>query len=168
MNGIDPKQLREYVVRPVLRHLEERGEIPHTLVAEQLLIGTAAQESAGGRYLHQLGGGPAVGIFQMEPATHEDIWQNYLSARPRLAASIEELNLPTFYPGCDAREMAGNLYYAAAMTRIFYRRIPSPLPVAGDINAIARYWKQYYNTRYGRGTAAEFIRHFPTSILEDA
>jgi len=40
-------------------------------VAVKLLLGTAAQESRFGTFLHQLGGGPAKGAFQMEPATFE-------------------------------------------------------------------------------------------------
>lgn len=44
--------------------------------AVNLLLGTAAQESAFGTYLRQIGGGPARGVFQMAPATAKDIWEN--------------------------------------------------------------------------------------------
>ena len=47
--------------------------------AENLLMGTAAQESALGEYIRQLGNGPALGIFQMEPETFDDIVRNYLA-----------------------------------------------------------------------------------------
>ena len=33
----------------------------------ELLMGTCAQESTMGKYRKQLGNGPALGIFQMEP-----------------------------------------------------------------------------------------------------
>ena len=39
--------------------------------AEELLMLTAACESNLGHYFKQLGGGPALGIFQVEPATYD-------------------------------------------------------------------------------------------------
>lgn len=151
---IDPIQMRDYIVRPVLRHLEP--EIPYTLAAEQLLLGTAAQESRLG-YLHQLGRGPAVGIWQMEPFTHDDLWRTtLLGASNPLARKVRTLELPDWY-GNDAKEMAGNLYYACAMARVFYRRIQAPLPPVFDARAMGDYWKKYYNTVHGKGTVDEFI-----------
>ncbi|KAF0118141.1 MAG: hypothetical protein FD149_866 [Rhodospirillaceae bacterium] len=69
------------VIRPTLLHLGL-----HSPAAEALLLGTAIQESRLGTYLRQTGGGPALGVYQMEPATHEDIWTNFLAYRPDLAA----------------------------------------------------------------------------------
>ena len=60
---IDINQFREEVVRPVLQDLKM-----YSPVAENLIMGTAAQES-GFTYIKQLGGGPALGMFQVEPAT---------------------------------------------------------------------------------------------------
>lgn len=54
-----------YVVRPVLRVMSAWSQ-----PAEDLVMGTAAQESRL-TYLRQLGGGPALGLWQMEPATHD-------------------------------------------------------------------------------------------------
>ena len=48
----------------------------HSDNAVNLLMGTAAQESHLGKYRKQIGGGPALGIFQMEPATFNDIVNN--------------------------------------------------------------------------------------------
>src|SRR5258708_26545125 len=38
----------------------------------------------------QLGGGPAVGLFQMEPTTHDDCWTNFLNFRPVLAGKVKQ------------------------------------------------------------------------------
>lgn len=152
---IDPVQLRDCVVRPVLEHLAP--EIPYSLAAEQLLLGTAAQESRM-TYLKQLGKGPAVGIWQMEPFTHDDLWRTtLLGASNPLAIKVRQLELPNWWAK-DAREMVGNLFYACAMARVFYRRIQAPLPAAGDVPAMAAYWKRYYNTAHGKGTVEEFCR----------
>lgn len=154
---IDAIQLRNYVVRPVLMHLAT--EIPYSRAAEHLLLGTAAQESHG-EYLHQLGKGPAVGLWQMEPFTHDDLWKTILSANKALAVKVDALELPGFLGNNDAREMAGNMYYACAMCRVFYRRIRAPLPNAGNVADMAYYWKRYYNTLHGKGTEAEFVRNW--------
>src|SRR5260221_162978 len=53
----------------------------------ELLLGTALQES-GLTYRVQLGGGPARGLFQMEPNTHDDIWDNFLKYRVPLATAV--------------------------------------------------------------------------------
>ena len=57
--------------------------------ARELLLGTALQET-GLRNIQQVGG-PALGYFQMEPATHDDIWENFLAYRPDLAARVKAL-----------------------------------------------------------------------------
>lgn len=150
---INALQLRREIVRPVLEHLWLWSQ-----AAENLVMGTAAQESRMGTYLKQIAG-PAVGIFQMEPFTHDDLWKTILKNQPQLAERVRQVELPGWYQD-DAREMAGNLYYAAAMCRVFYRRIKEPLPDADDIPGLARYWKRYYNTHMGKGTEVEFIRNY--------
>ena len=121
-----------------------------------LLLGTAAQESGFGTYLRQMGG-PALGVFQMEPATEKDIWINYLRHREDLCSKII---VTTGVASPDEMQLAGNLLYQIAMCRIHYRRVREPLPEAGDIPGLARYWKQHYNTPTGRGTEAEFIANY--------
>lgn len=144
-------QFIKHVIRPTLEHLDMGGR-----AAEELLVGTALQESRL-TYLHQLGGGPARGVFQMEPATHNDIWQHYLSYKPDMVEKIRGLTLAAF-PG--PQEMEGNMYYAAAMCRVHYRRVPKALPAAGDLEAQADYWKEYYNTHLGAGTVEEYIENY--------
>lgn len=150
---IDAKQLRELVIRPVLEHLNL-----YSPVAENLIAGTAAQES-GLRYLHQMGRGPAVGLWQMEPATHDDLWTNYLRYNQKLSQLVHDLELPAWAAG--ASEMAGNMYYAAAMCRVHYKRVKAPLPAdPNDVWAIAQYWKSYYNTPLGKGKVEEFVLNY--------
>lgn len=151
---IKHEHLREYVIRPVLHHLGLYSE-----AAEELLVLTAAVESQGGQYLHQLGKGPAVGIYQMEPATHDSLWANYLRYRHDLADKVHELELPSFY-GDDAREMAGNLYYATAMARVFYLSKPGAIPKAADVRGLAAYWKIYFNTHLGAGTVEKAVQAY--------
>ncbi|MDW3204554.1 MAG: hypothetical protein R8L07_03345 [Alphaproteobacteria bacterium] len=164
-SGIHPVHLRDHVIRPVLTYLERKtGRTGWTGPApERLLIGTALAESRGGHWLVQLGRGPARGIFQMEPATHDDIWKNWLAFRPKEGEAVEDLRavvVPTAHlkqdGACQADEMVWNLAYAAALARIRYRRVPDALPSANDLDGLGRYWKQHYNTPAGKGRAEEF------------
>lgn len=151
--GMDIDQIRFRVVRPTLLDLGK-----WTPSAENLVLGTAIQESRL-RYIVQLLGGPAKGICQMEPATHNDIWVNYLSHNTELMIAVRNI------VGCavgtpPSQKMEGNLYYAVAMCRIHYLRVPHAIPAANDALALASYWKQFYNTPKGKGTVEEAVEAF--------
>ncbi len=143
---------RELIVRPTLSSLGL-----HSAEAEELLVATALHESAGLRWLAQRGGGPAKGVFQIEPATHDDIWESFLRFRPRLAANVAALAAPR---PSRHDQLATNLAYGCAMARVHYLRVPEPLPAADDLHGLAAYWKAHYNTARGAGTVAAFIRDY--------
>jgi len=123
--------------------------------ATQLLLGTAAQESAFGTYLTQLGGGPAKGPFQMEPETERCIWENYLKHRFDLRTQII---IETGVTRPDPLSMETNLLYSITMARVHYLRKPGAIPK--DIYDQAEYWKRYYNTAGGRGTTEEYVKNY--------
>lgn len=75
---MDIRQFRDFIVRPALQQINA-----WTLNVEQLVMATAMAES-GVFFIHQIGRGPARGFFQMEPVTHDDIWERYLSRQPGL------------------------------------------------------------------------------------
>lgn len=144
---IDPRQFRLLCIRPALAPIGL-----WSLAAERLLLATALAES-GLRDLVQSGGGPARGLYQMEPATHDDIWNNYLHFRDRLQADARALCAGA--PGIG--QMVWNLQYASLMARLVYWRRPEPLPPADDIEGHAAYWLAHYNTIEGKGTRAHFL-----------
>jgi hypothetical protein len=139
------KELIQYVLTSDLQRL-------NTQSAVQILLGTAAQESRFGYYLKQLGTGPALGIFQMEPFTFHDL-QVRFSGRFPVIVDYEE------------KELRYNLRTAIVMARIKYYSCPGNLPDADDIEGMAKYWKQYYNTPLGKGTTAEFIKNYKEYVL---
>ena len=156
---IDPQQLLEFVIRPVLHDLG-LWSVP----AEQLVLGTACKESECGRWLKQLGGGPALGIYQMEPETHDDIWNNYLDYHDNLANSIKQWANETSKRDF-VEELAWNLGYATALCRVHYLRVPSPIP--DYLLGQAQYWKQHYNTTRGKGTVNEYIASWEKFVPHD-
>src|SRR5262250_452038 len=74
-------------IRPALTSLTAGG-----VAVEQLLLVTAIQESPVNTLIHrqQLGGGPALGLFQMETATHDECWNNYLKFRKELGEKVKQ------------------------------------------------------------------------------
>lgn len=146
--GINPDHLRRLIIT-VLQAIDLHSE-----AAVALLLGTAAVESVHGRYIYQLAGGPARGIYQMEPATEQDIWGNYLKYRGNLAARITAV---AGHPG-PGPWLAWDLAYQTAMARVHYLRVPEQLPATDDRVAQAAYWKRHYNTRQGRGHVSDYLR----------
>jgi hypothetical protein len=151
---IDHEQLRKHIIRPTLKFFNLFSKS-----AEELLILTCAQESKGGTYLHQIKG-PALGIYQMEPATHDDIWINFLKYATKLRndiysyMDIETMDIPSKYL------MVGNLYYATIMSRLHYLRVSEDLPGSSDVVGLAKYWNKYYNRNPDKGTDEEAIRSY--------
>ena len=132
------------------------------MAAVNLLLGTAAVESQMGHYIHQIKG-PALGIYQMEPRTHLDIWNNYLSyKRGTVSKILSKLEL-TKRP--KAERMIYDLQYATLMARFFYLRVKEQLPEEDDIGALANYWKKYYNTELGKGTPEKFVNAYYKYVL---
>lgn len=159
VDGLDAQQLRELIVRPTLQYIGL-----HNPAAENLVLGTALVES-GAKFIKQVGGGPALGICQMEPETHDDIWANYLRYKPELAQKLQGL-MTSAEITRGAAEMIGNLYYAFGMTRVHYLRAPDRLPASADVVGMARYWKRYYNTPLGAGTVEKAEPYFRVACWE--
>jgi len=148
---IDVGQFRVEIVKPTLEHLGMWSP-----AAENLIVGTAIQESHL-TYLRQIGGGAALGVMQMEPATHNDIWENYIAFRDALESKVIGFLSPYSAP---VKQLVGNLPYAVAMARVHYWRDPDPLPGADDIMGLGEQYKRVYNTHLGAATASEFVLNY--------
>lgn len=152
-NMIDIDQFVKYILRPELIRMQKSS-----VAAEVLLLGTALVESRL-TYIKQLGHGPALGFYQMEPATHEDIWRNYLRYRPSLRASIAMKK-----PSPD--RLIYDMKYATAMARVHYLRVPKKLPAASNAEEMAQYHKVYYNTHLGKTKPEESVELFKKAYKE--
>lgn len=130
--------------------------------AAYLLAGTCAVESDLGKFNEQIGGGPALGIYQMEPNTYNDIWNNYLKYRDDLSQKIWALSPIVGSP--PAIHLKDDLILATQMARIHYFRVKEKLPSYKDIEGMAKYWKKYYNTEKGGGKKEDFIKKYKEHI----
>ncbi len=140
---------RQLIIRPALQRMTL-----YSPAAENLLLGTALYESRI-TYLKQING-PALGVFQIEPFTLNDVYENYLEYREEMMMVMDELQ-----GHMEAEEaVVANLMYAAAVARLIYYRSPMPLPDSDDMDGLAHMYKVVYNTDLGRGTEAGFIETY--------
>lgn len=142
--------LRFVIVRPTLQHLGM-----WSVAAEELMMGTLAQESAMGKHYRQIGGGPALGFFQVEPATESDVWDNFLAFKPEIRNKV--LELVNLSPGSD-EPLISNPIYSCAIARCVYYRRPEAIPQ--DLEGQAGFWKKFYNTHLGKGTVEEYLHNY--------
>lgn len=152
--------MRDYVVRPAQQRVDM-----WSIAREQIVIGTGLVES-GFKCLDQTtpGPGPAYGFWQMEEPTHVDLWVNYINFQSSALRSVLlEMAGVKFAPPLITT-LHWNLMYAAAMCSVHYKRVPKKLPVAGDFEAMAAYWKQWYNTPAGKGTIEKAIPFFKQAV----
>jgi hypothetical protein len=130
--------------------------------AEELLVFTCAVESDGGTYLKQVNG-PALGIYQMEPNTYNDIWHNYIIPKNSLfmvlLSNFNVISMP------EEDRLIYDLRYATLMARIHYVRVLEKLPQASDTLAIWQYYKKYYNTPNGAATRDESIEKYRKFLM---
>lgn len=145
-------QLREFVIKPALLDITM-----YSPEAEELLVFTCANESDGCSFIKQVKG-PALGIYQMEPETYNDIWYNYIihkgSIVMQLALNFSAHGMP------DEQRLIYDLRFASAMCRLHYARVVDPLPNASDANAIWDYYKLHYNTVTGLANKRDAISKY--------
>lgn len=100
-------------------------------------------------------GNPALGFWQVEPATAKDTLENYVKFRPRIKEQLVYLGMN------DSNlefSILSNIAIQVAFCRLKYRRDSRPIPSWDNIEAQASYWKRVYNTELGRGTVAHFLK----------
>lgn len=166
------QQIRDYIISPTLSKMSS-GEIDlATPAAINLLVGTCAQETAGGAYIRQIGYpigslSGAYGIYQCELRSADmnlrSARQKTMSKNARLASIFTHIVDFMGIPKRDtdlAAALMGDLYFATAMCRLHYMLVPVPIPEASDIRGLGEYWKKYYNTSLGRGTVDDFVENY--------
>lgn len=121
--------------------------------AVELLMGTCAVESDFCKHDKQIGG-PALGWWQMEPNTMNDIWSNYIKYKEGLKAVLAS-EFDMFGPNVE--RLQNDPEYGIVMARLVYKRSKNPIPEADDIAGLAATWKAVYNTYKGKGTIEKFI-----------
>jgi hypothetical protein len=125
--------------------------------ANFLSLCTAAIESNCGYYIKQVGG-PALGAWQMEPDTCEDIWRNCDFIKTDMGHSIitELLTSDAVIDDDLNASLITSPMYACAMARLKYSMDSAPLPDSENFRAVYDYYKRIYNTPAGASTYEKF------------
>lgn len=162
---ISPKHFRQLIVDPPLKRLNMYSES-----SSNIMMGTAATESHLGKFLMQIDQdgnpvGPALGPYEMEGATHDDIWKTYI-LRPDKGKLKEELGQ---YLGgiIGPQRMVWDFRYATVMARLKYWRDSEPLPEAGDIEGLGHIYKRVFNSAGGKGSVEKFVNDYQRFVMED-
>ena len=155
------QQLHDYIIKPTLEYM---GGNYNSKNARFLMLCTAAIESDCGYYIKQVGG-PALGIWQMEPETHDDIFAN-CDAMQDCGNDISHFKYtalqlsPTYNMDEDFEAVHSDLIdspkYACAMARLKYSMDIEPLPDYDNFRSVYDYYKRIYNTPAGASTYEKF------------
>lgn len=141
---MDKQQLVNLIIIPTLTR------IPSSLSKESVLAISMiiAHESKRGHYLKQTGNGPALGLIQMEPTTHNStwkwastIWYNALVLGIISQSQWEK----KMHPPAD--RLIYDLQYNVFMARQRLFMKPEALPT--NIDDLSRYLKKHWNSIYG-------------------
>ena len=159
---MDAQQLHDHIIKPTLQYM---GGNYDSKDARFLLLCTAAIESKCGYYIKQIGG-PALGIWQMEPATHDDIWVNCDALHDSdFSVEVSCLGLHMNNELADS-DLIDSPKYACAMARLKYSMDKEPLPDRHDIKAVYDYYKRIYNTPAGASTYEKFCSALASCKIE--
>jgi len=145
-------QLENMIVKPTLNEIPKGFAEPAGLAVMMII----AHESKRGEYIHQLGNGPALGMIQMEPNTHDSVWTYGASVWDnalKLGIITKEQMRHSEHP--PAERLLYDLRYNVFMARQrLFMKIP-PLPdLEGlpQLNAMSDYLKQHWNSVLGAAT----------------
>ena len=143
--------LRHWAIRDTLKYLND-----YSPAAENLLLGTAAQESGLGFCMHE---GKRWGIYHLTATTHRAVWDKYLIQFPELASRIRGIAGQRSFLKDPHGELITNLKYATAIAWMVYKRCGQPLPKADDVKGLAKYWHRHFHPK-PTGTEQQFIRNY--------
>ena len=166
--GIYATDLRTLVIRPTLEQLNQWSP-----AAENLLMGTAAQESQLG---FRLASNQLKGIYRISETTHQQVWDEFLIHDPETASRLRGLASQQQFLQAPHNELAINLSYATGVAWMIYLRHGLSLPDAHNIRELGKCWLNYYADRdgkkFGKLSTSEaelekFIAHYRRLVLRE-
>ena len=119
----------------------ENYRLPGSTDAVELLRMIAAHEADGFKYCQQVRG-PALGIYQMEPATFFDVKSYAQRTKWHRVVSPED----------KPERMILDFDFATAMARLVFLKRPELLPSSKNLSGMSVYAKRVWNTALGKAT----------------
>lgn len=150
----------EKIIQDTLSIFESVGGARYSENAVDLLMMIACHESLCGRYTKQVNG-PALGVYQMEPFTHDDLYENFILQRQKLHFAVGKF-LPSTHSLINEKSYAELLQtdvrYATVLARVFFMRFKDPIPDS-DLGR-AEYAKKFWNTELGKATVSQYLNDY--------
>jgi hypothetical protein len=108
--SLSAKELEQHVIRPTLEYL---GVSTQSAI-DQLL--SAAENESNYSLSHSANSAPdGVGLFQITPTSHREVWDKYLAFRPDLASKVRGLASQRLFLIKPDLELGSNLSYSTAI-----------------------------------------------------
>ncbi|MRI35426.1 hypothetical protein EOPP23_20920 [Endozoicomonas sp. OPT23] len=128
-------------------------------------MGTAAVESAMGFHLKQ-DDHQALGIFQISPRMHRNIWDRFLATQTDLSSLVRGLASQREFLAHPHLELATNLSYSAAIAWLVYYRTGKAIHKIepNDIKAFGKLWHNHFH-RHNPGTVESYVESYQLLIL---
>lgn len=160
--GICATDLQHWIIRPTLEFLGD-----YSPLAEQLLLGTAAQESHLGLHCfaqHTQG----MGLYRITQNTHRAIWDEYLIQYPELASRQRGLASQQQFLSDPERELITNLAYSTGIAWMIYRRAGINTQGNGELNLLAHLWSEHFDNGTGVvRTSDAFVQTYLSMVIPD-
>ena len=159
---MDVNQLKNYVIIPSISAIGM-----YSVEAVQLLLMTCATETHLGQYIKQANLGyndGAFGIYQQQALSYNELYDNLITPSQSMTA---KMRLYLNYVGKPpVQRLMTDCALATIMARMFYHNIPEPIPEATNVEALAYYYKKYYNTEMGKAKVPEVITAYKLLVLK--
>lgn len=136
-------------IRAGIEQALEKYGLPASENVIRLLMMIAAHESRGFVCCKQLNGGPALGLFQMEPNTF-DFVMGYLKRKG---------NFPLVSRDDIAERMLIDFEFSVAVARVYLWTEPKQIPHQNHLMGLAQYASDYWN-RGGDGEPREYLNDY--------
>ncbi|CAH0990848.1 hypothetical protein SIN8267_00948 [Sinobacterium norvegicum] len=108
--SLSAKELEQHVIRPTLEYLGVSSQS----AIDQLL--SSAQSESNCSLSHGANSSPdGVGLFQITPTSHREVWDKYLAFRPDLASKVRGLASQRLFLLKPDLELGSNLSYSTAI-----------------------------------------------------
>ncbi len=165
--GICVTELRKLVVKPTLESLNAYSE-----ATENLIVGTAAQESELGFHLNI---GPTeanhnqdmgYGIYRITAKEHQQVWDCYLVNHPQLASDIRGLASQHEFLKNPHLELATNLSYATAIAWAIYQSNGATALADEDLPSMAQTWFScFHHSAENNGSPENFTENYRRLVI---
>ena len=152
------------VVHAIVRRIEDSNIFPSD---NRLLRRIAYVESKDGTDSGTYRSGYHGGIWQVDEVGFRDTQDN--TSHPGLSTKLDKIQETFAINWREAQwEDLRKPLYSGLAARLFLSNIPEDIPIASDIRAQGKYWKEHYNTADGAGTVDKFVEDIKALLKEES